>query len=382
MWSDHESRFWQGYLPANYGIDAEPARLDGEFDLNIAARLDGRLHAVLKIMRSDCQIGLADMQVAALGHLAKAAPDLPVPVVIPRLDGAGTAPVSGPLGDDRIAWLISALDGMPLGRMRPQPASLINRTGTALGGIATGLQGFDHPSLIRDFKWHPLYPHWAFPHVDEILDEEIKSIINKYFHIFKNEIESKILEFGRFAIHCDGNDYNLLVTPSLEGPALSGVIDFGDMVSAPHVCDLAAAAYMVLDKPRPMAALQSLVAGYVASCPLSPGEIDLVYPLMMVRLGVSLVNSAMMARERPDDRSVRPRRRPSLRRQPAGTGVRSRAGSALQPALRSWTAQTGVSAGCRRGAARWPLSWAAALPTRRFVPLPSGIRSCRPIRPI
>ena len=313
MCSDQESRFWKDYLETHYGISGELAALDGEFDLNIAVTGDGALLAVLKIMRPDCAPGLVDMQVAALDHLAGAASDLPVPAVIPRHDGAASAVVSGPSGDDRIAWVITGLAGMPLGAMRPHPPALLHQIGTTLGTITAALEGFDHPALSRDFKWHPLRPHWALPHGVEILDEDIKDIINEYFEVFETELESELLELDHHAIHCDGNDYNLLVRPSLDGPSLTGVIDFGDMVRAPHVCDLAtAAAYMVLDKPRPMAALQSLVAGYVAACPLSAREIDMVYPLMMVRLGVSLVNSAMMARERPDDPYVTVSQAPAM----------------------------------------------------------------------
>ncbi|GIS10988.1 MAG: hypothetical protein CM15mP115_01390 [Alphaproteobacteria bacterium] len=91
------------------------------------------------------------------------------------------------------------------------------------------------------------------------------------------------------------------------------MIDFGDMVRAPAVCDLAtAAAYMVLDKPRPMEALAALVEGYAAARPMTAQEIEMIFPLMMVRLGVSLVNSSIMAREHPDDPYVTVSQAPAL----------------------------------------------------------------------
>ena len=313
MWSDQESRFWKEYLQAHYGLEGELERLDGEFDLNIAVRTGGRLDAVLKVMRPDCDPGLVGMQVEALDHLASTIPDLPVPRVIRRHDAAASAAVSGPSGAERIAWVISAIDGMPLGAMRPHPSALIHEIGHTLGRMAEAMKGFDHPALERGFKWHPLRPHWAFSHVVEILDEDLKVLINTYFEIFEESIESEILELESQAVHCDGNDYNLLVSPSLDGPSLSGVIDFGDMVRAPAVCDLAtAAAYMVLDKPRPMEALTALVGGYAAARPMTAREIEMVFPLMMVRLGVSLVNSSIMAREHPDDLYVTVSQAPAI----------------------------------------------------------------------
>ena len=47
MWSDQEIGFWKEYLQAYHGLDGELERLDGEFDLNIAVRVDGRIDAVL-----------------------------------------------------------------------------------------------------------------------------------------------------------------------------------------------------------------------------------------------------------------------------------------------------------------------------------------------
>ena len=313
MWSDQEIGFWKEYLQAHHGLDGELERLDGEFDLNIAVRVDGRLDAVLKVMRVGCGSGLVGMQVEALDHLAATMPDLPVPRVIRRHDGAAAAAVTDLSGDERIAWVISAIDGLPLGAMRPHPAALVHEIGHTLGRMTAGLEGFDHAALTRDFKWHPLQPHWAFTEVFEILDEDIKSLINKYFQVFENDIESELLNLEYQTIHCDGNDYNLFVSPSLNGPSLAGVIDFGDMVRAPAVCDLAtAAAYMVLDKPRPMEALAALVEGYAAARPMTAQEIEMIFPLMMVRLGVSLVNSSIMAREHPDDPYVTVSQAPAL----------------------------------------------------------------------
>ena len=147
----------------------------------------------------------------------------------------------------------------------------------------------------------------------QIEDEETKSHINEYFKIFKNQIESKILELPCQAIHCDGNDYNLMVRPGFDGPCFAGLIDFGDMVSAPVVCDVAtAAAYLVLDKKQPLQALTAFVRGYASRHPLSVQEIEMIFPLLMVRLGVSLVNSAIVARDRPDDPYVSISRAPAL----------------------------------------------------------------------
>ena len=87
-----------------------------------------------------------------------------------------------------------------------------------------------------------------------------------------------------------------------ESPAISGIIDLGDMCAAPVVCDLAiAAAYMVLAQPDPERVLEDLVRGFHSVYPLSPEEIDMIWPLLRLRLAVSVVNSTIEARDKPDD---------------------------------------------------------------------------------
>ena len=105
------------------------------------------------------------------------------------------------------------------------------------------------------------------------------------------------------AIHNDANDYNVLVDGCLtRAPRISGLIDLGDMCVAPRICDLAiAAAYVVLDHPKQCAALPALVAGYHAVNPLTAQEVDLLWPLLRMRLAVSVVNSTLMATDNPDD---------------------------------------------------------------------------------
>ncbi|MEC7156429.1 MAG: peptidoglycan DD-metalloendopeptidase family protein, partial [Pseudomonadota bacterium] len=59
-------------------------------------------------------------------------------------------------------------------------------------------------------------------------------------------------------------------------------------------------------------ALAALVEGYAAARPMTAQEIEMIFPLMMVRLGVSLVNSSIMAREYPDDAYVTVSQAPAL----------------------------------------------------------------------
>ncbi|MEK9610564.1 MAG: aminotransferase class III-fold pyridoxal phosphate-dependent enzyme [Alphaproteobacteria bacterium] len=313
MLSKAERDHWQGLLATDYGIIADLYRLDGEFDLNVAIEVKGEVRWVLKIMRPDCCAGLVKMQIAALDHVRDADPDLPVPRIEKSAGGADSVIWPDREGKRRIVWLITALPGMPYGVLQPHTSTLMEQTGGVLARLTKALVKFEHTALERDFKWHPLRPQWAKAHIDLVQDEANRTFIKYIFQYFESECEGILLSLGQTPIHCDGNDYNLLALPSLTGPVCSGVIDFGDMTRAPAICDLAtAAAYLVLGQCRPLDMLCALVRGYHSVHPFSKAELALLYPLLLTRLAVSLVNAAMMKQKSPDDPYVTISEAPAL----------------------------------------------------------------------
>ena len=81
---------------------------------------------------------------------------------------------------------------------------------------------------------------------------------------------------------------------------LTGIIDFGDMVHTPLVCDLAVAcSYQIGDGPRPIEAIGRLLAGYAAILPLERAELDLLPDLMRMRHAATLTIGAWRARRYP-----------------------------------------------------------------------------------
>jgi hypothetical protein len=143
---------------------------------------------------------------------------------------------------------------------------------------------------------------WVEKHIDLIEDPSRKVIVQNIIKEYKN-ILPKLREQPFQAIHGDINDHNILVAGGLKDqPHISGILDFGDMCRCPRVCNLAiAAAYIVLEHDRPEAALNSLVCGYNDNSPLKADELDLIWPLLRMRLVVSVVNSTLMSKENPDD---------------------------------------------------------------------------------
>jgi len=293
---------WAAVLKKTWNITAQLSRLDGEYDLNFLVTGDDGQDYVLKAMRPGCATWLVDMQIQALKHIGTHSPDLPCPAVVPTPKGASMLELADETGALRLVWLQTRLPGRCYAEIIPKSQELIHHIGQVLGSAASALQGFQHNGLQRKFKWDLMQAGWITTRLNCVSDSNRRAILDDIAQDY-SIIEPTLAELPKQAIHNDANDYNILVSGTLNGPRrVSGLIDLGDMCAAPRICDLAiAAAYVVLDHPTPETALAALVSGYHDANPLSPAEIDLLWPLLRARLAVSVVNSTLEAEKNPDD---------------------------------------------------------------------------------
>ncbi|MCZ4268759.1 aminotransferase class III-fold pyridoxal phosphate-dependent enzyme [Rhodobacteraceae bacterium G21628-S1] len=295
---------WASALEQHWGIRAKLKRLDGEYDLNFLAETPEGSGYVIKAMRPGCEDWLVDLQIQTLDHIAKANLSLPCPAVVAALSGEKILHLQDDAGETRLVWVIERLPGQCYAHAAPKTEQLIAEVGGILGATTATLKDFEHPKLSRDFKWDLMRADWVAKDLACIEDGERKNLIRKICDQYQ-ALKPELDRLPQQAIHNDANDYNILVSGGAgtgATPHVSGLIDFGDMCAAPRICDLAiAAAYLVLDHPKPDAALAAFVSGYHAVNPLNAHEIDLLWPLLRMRLAVSVVNSTLMAAENPDD---------------------------------------------------------------------------------
>ena len=295
--------FWADALRAQWGLDAKLSRLDGEYDLNFMVQATNGQDYVLKVMRAGCEAEFVDLQVKALEHIAAEAPGLPFPKVFPDLNGALLPEIEDEAGEPRLVWLLERLPGQCYAKTAPKSEELILKLGRVLGATDRALEQFKHDGLNRaDFKWDLMQAGWIGDQLDTIADPERRALLSGIVAGF-DAISGPLATLPKQAVHNDANDYNILVEGELgQRQSVSGLIDLGDMCAAPRICDLAiAGAYIVLDHPNPERALTALVSGYHAANRLRPDEVDLIWPLLRMRLAVSVVNSTLMAVENPDD---------------------------------------------------------------------------------
>ena len=293
---------WQDILHQHWGIDATITDLPGEYDLNLMAQTADGTRYVMKIMRAQCDTDLVALQIAALGHIADQAPDLPFPAVIATLGGDQMIHHITPDGDTRLIWLLECMAGRTFAQVQPKSQALIHDLGRVTGQSDLALADFTHDALVRDFKWDLMQAAWITPEIDGVATGARRTLLHAIADDFA-ALHPALSALPTQAVHNDINDYNILVDgASSHRRHISGIIDLGDMCAAPRICNLAiAAAYLVLDAPDPAARLAAFVAGYHAANPLTTAQVDMIWPLLRMRLAVSVVNSTLMARDNPTD---------------------------------------------------------------------------------
>jgi 4-aminobutyrate aminotransferase-like enzyme/Ser/Thr protein kinase RdoA (MazF antagonist) len=278
-----------------YGLQVTATSLPGEYDDNFHLIAADDSEFVLKVMHPARASAFIDMQCQALQHLASHATKINLPRVIVTPSGEAYTEISAADNTRRLACLLTFVKGTELVKVRPHSQDLLKSLGRLLGEIDSALLNFDHPAARRELKWDLAAAGWIKNHVHEITDRSRRTLIEKFIHRYDAEVTPLLPQLRRSVIYGDANDYNVLVSPPWPLPRQAvSVIDFGDMHYGLTVSELAiTAAYAILGKKDVLRAAASVVAGYHQSLPLEECEIACLFPLMAMRLAVSVINSAV-----------------------------------------------------------------------------------------
>ncbi len=284
-------------LREQYAIDGDVHALPGELDLNFDIRAaDARY--IFKVMRIDCDPALVDLQIRAKQHLGGAGLSDLVPTVIRTKEGEDTFLLCDNTEAPRIAWLISFLPGALMADTHPYTVDLAYSIGETLAKLDRALLGFTHPQLDRALKWDLRQADWVADHLNVFDDRERRCKITMITDRFSGDLSPRLSTLPRTPIHNDANDMNILVGEH----GVSGVIDFGDMVSAPRVCEVAVAlAYAMMGEGDGLARATALIQAYNGVTALSDDELSLLLPLVKTRLAVSVTNAAIQKRKNPEN---------------------------------------------------------------------------------
>src|SRR6266699_1907577 len=284
-----------------YGLQAEARPLPGEHDSNFYLKTGTGQEFVLKVAHAAEQRNNLDLQNKALEHLATHDPSLLLQQVCVTSTGESIATVSTIDGKKHFVRLLTYVPGRILAEVKPHSPALLHSLGGMLGRLDRALQDFTHPAAQRTLRWDLRHAVWIRDYLQYITQPERRAIVERFLSQFETQVLPVLPTLPMSIIHGDPNDYNVLVSEADAGyRQVVSLIDFVDVVHTNTVCDLAvAAAYAMLNKADPLATAANVVAGYHEAFPLTEAELDVLYPLICMRLCVSVVNSAYQQQVEP-----------------------------------------------------------------------------------
>ena len=270
-----------------YGIKGTILPLVSERDQNFRLSTQSGLRYTLKISNHAEQLEVVDFQNQALLHVADRDASIPLPRVIPTLDGQLHCRVKHS-SEWYFVRVLSWLDGSVLHDSTANP-DLAMRLGRLLAQFGVALQGFDHPGSNPPSLWDMKRAAGLADLLVHIEDPGLRKIIGQTLDKFVSETKAVLDTLRAQVIHNDMNPGNVLMNKA-QPDEISGLIDFGDMTRSPLIIDLAvAAAYQLGEGSDPLAGALPMIAGYHAIAPLQIKEKELLIDLIRTRLITSLL---------------------------------------------------------------------------------------------
>jgi 4-aminobutyrate aminotransferase-like enzyme/Ser/Thr protein kinase RdoA (MazF antagonist) len=276
----------------SYGLAVSVSPMPGERDCNFRLRTADAREFVLKVLDAASDPGSADCLVTVLDHLAEQDPTLPVPRLFPTQRGDAVGRFSRD-GTDYATCLVSFLPGRLLAHSEAGTA-LLHAMGATLARLDHALQGFFHPSLTRRLAWDVR----RLPELAEYIDYLESAALRAAVAGVSSAVRSclpRLRGLRSQAIHGDCHAANLLV--DADGSAISGILDFGDMIHAPLIFEPAVAmSELLTEAVATLPAAATVLQGYAQKHSLQAEEVDLLYDIIAARHAVTVLVHAWRRR--------------------------------------------------------------------------------------
>lgn len=281
-----------------FGLRGSYALLVSERDQKFLLETTGGDRYVVKVTSLAEAKVVSDFQIAALQHLEQFE-NLRVPRVVRTLDGR----LSGSVQHDGATYRLRVnhyLTGNLLASL-PLNGALVHDFGAQLASLDIGLEPFSHDGEQPVLLWDLHRAGELRALLGHIDDATVSDRVTGVIDDFEKRVVPRLGALRTQVIHGDANPENVIIDPA--GQRVSGFIDFGDMIRAPLVFDVAiAAAYLRAADARPLEFIAPFVAGYCSVRLLESVELSLMFDLVRARLAttITLLYWRLSAREQND----------------------------------------------------------------------------------
>lgn len=277
-----------------FGVTGTLQPLTSERDLNFRLTTPRGERFVLKIGNAAEPLAVTNFQTMALLHIAARDPSLPVPRVVRARDGRAEVPLPG----GEVVRLLTWVEGHPMHQVATNPA-LRRSLGATAARLTRALEGFDHAAAGHELLWDIRNAARLGPFLPSVTDTGLRDLAGLWLDRFDGDIAPALADLPWQVVHADLNPFNVLVDPA--GQAVAGILDFGDMVRTPRICDLAVAASYHADPAHPLDTLAEVVAAWHRVLPLTADEARLIPDLIAMRMVLTVVIASWRAGLYPEN---------------------------------------------------------------------------------
>jgi 4-aminobutyrate aminotransferase-like enzyme len=277
-------------LREGFGVESSSLKpLAGERDQNFRVDTADGQRFLFKISNPADDGPILAMQTAALHHIERVDPGLPVMRALPTAAGEPWLEVPGPDGRTYPARLFTFLTGQVTANTA-LPADALWSHGQTTARLGRALRGFFHPAADYEILWDITNFPKLRPLLTHVSDGQRRAQVERVLDRFEARVAPTLPALRAQVIHGDMSLDNVLFGDDLR---VSGIVDFGDMTHAPLVCELAVAVADVLHgREDAIEAADAIIGGYVSVTPLEDEESGLLADLVAARLATEVIVTA------------------------------------------------------------------------------------------
>jgi Ser/Thr protein kinase RdoA (MazF antagonist) len=207
-----------------------------------------------------------------------------VPRIVRTLSGRDRGVIRSEDGSEACLRVVTWLSGKLLSDV-DVTREIAARFGKRLAELDIALKDFSHAGETQSLLWDSQRAGELRGLLGYVNDRAAKDSVENVLDDFDSRVKPVLLELPQQVIHNDANDGNILLNGRDE---ISGIIDFGDMMKAPRVVDLATAASYLRTDGDPLELIEPFVAAYRQKNALLEAELDVLFDLIRTRLSTTL----------------------------------------------------------------------------------------------
>lgn len=273
-------------LASEFGLEGELLPLVSERDQNFrVSTADGR-QFVFKIANCAESSVTTDFQIKALLHIEEMQCAVATPKIVRTLAGDDSALIYD--GDVAcVCRVVSYLRGTLLSEL-PMSPRLAQNLGECAARLDLAMVDFEHPGDSPLLLWDLQQAAGLRDLLTYIKEDELRAAVTGCLDDFDVRVQPALPALRRQVIHSDLHGDNVLADIRQQN-VIAGVIDFGDMVRAPLIMEVAvAASYLRSGDADVLSLVAPFVAAYNSVLPLRADELELLFDLLRTRLAATL----------------------------------------------------------------------------------------------